>query len=186
MHYGHLHPNSHLTLDQEALGIDTHFTFSSDILTQARLWLQSVRKIFYREVVDRRRLPAKNPMSANQAFLLATRNGALALRRSDIGVLAPGAKADLLVWNGRAPSVLGWADPIAAIMLHANVGDIKHVMINGKFKKREAFIEGDTDASRRCKSAFWRVRREFKISGGRCHYQLQKVRRKMGCLSRSR
>ncbi|KAI5377657.1 hypothetical protein CUC08_Gglean010788 [Alternaria sp. MG1] len=137
MHYGHLHPNSHLTLDQEALGIDTHFTFSSDILTQARLWLQSVRKIFYREVVDRRRLPAKNPMSANQAFLLATRNGALALRRSDIGVLAPGAKADLLVWNGRAPSVLGWADPIAAIMLHANVGDIKHVMINGKFKKRD-------------------------------------------------
>jgi cytosine/adenosine deaminase-related metal-dependent hydrolase len=137
MHYGHLHPNSHLIMDQEALGIDTHFTFSSDILTQARLWLQSVRKIFYREVVDRRHLPAENPMSVNQAFLLATRSGALALRRSDIGILAPGAKADLLVWNGRAPSVLGWTDPIAAIMLHANVGDIKHVMINGEFKKRD-------------------------------------------------
>ena len=53
------------------------------------------------------------------------------------GVLAPGAKADLLVWNGRAPSVLGWTDPVAAIMLHANAGDIKHVMINGKFKKRD-------------------------------------------------
>ncbi|KAI4630384.1 hypothetical protein J4E80_001319 [Alternaria sp. BMP 0032] len=137
MHYGHLHPNSHLIMDQAALGIDTHFTFSSDILTQARLWLQSVRKIFYREVVDRRHLPAENPMSVNQAFLLATRSGALALRRSDIGILAPGAKADLLVWNGRAPSVLGWTDPIAAIMLHANVGDIKHVMINGEFKKRD-------------------------------------------------
>ncbi|KNG47811.1 amidohydrolase family protein [Stemphylium lycopersici] len=137
MHYGHLHPNSHLIMDQQALGIDTHFTFSSDILTQARLWLQSVRKIFYTQVVDHRHLPAENPMSVNQAFLLATRSGAQALRRSDIGVLAPGTKADLLVWNGRAPSVLGWTDPVAAIMLHANVGDIKHVMVNGKFKKRD-------------------------------------------------
>lgn len=124
-------------MDQIALGIDTHFTFSSDILTQARLWLQSVRKIFFTEIIEHRHLPAENPMSVNQAFLLATRSGAQALRRSDIGILAPGAKADLLVWNGRAPSVLGWVDPIAAIMLHANVGDIKHVMVNGEFKKRD-------------------------------------------------
>ena len=79
-------------------------------------------------------------MSVTQAFLLATRNGALALRRSDIGVLAPGAKADLLVWNGRAPSLLGWTDPVAAVMLHANVGDIKHVMVNGAFRKREGVL----------------------------------------------
>mgnify|MGYP001940324670 CR=1 FL=1 len=101
------------------------------------MWLQNIRKFFYREVIDRRHIPAENPMSVTQAFLLATRNGALALRRSDIGVLAPGAKADLLVWNGRAPSLLGWTDPVAAIMLHANVGDIKHVMVNGEFRKRD-------------------------------------------------
>ncbi|KAI1583957.1 amidohydrolase family protein [Pyrenophora tritici-repentis] len=143
MHYGHLHPNSHLILDQSALGIDTHFTFSSDVLTQARLWLQSIRKIFYREVIDRRELPAENPMSATQAFLLATRNGALALRRSDIGVLCAGAKADLLVWNGRAPSLLGWTDPVAAVVLHANVGDIKHVMVGGEFRKKDGVLTVD-------------------------------------------
>jgi hypothetical protein len=65
------------------------------------------------------------------------------MHRSDLGVLAPGAKADLLVWNGRAPSVLGWKDPVAAIMLHANVGDIKHVMINGEFKKRNGQLTVD-------------------------------------------
>ncbi|KAK0714185.1 hypothetical protein B0T26DRAFT_813813 [Lasiosphaeria miniovina] len=32
MHYGHTHPYSH----QAALGVDTHFTFSADIVTQAR------------------------------------------------------------------------------------------------------------------------------------------------------
>jgi cytosine/adenosine deaminase-related metal-dependent hydrolase len=143
MHYGHDHPNSHLIQDQASLGIDTHFTFSSDILTQARLWLQSVRRTLYRKVVQKGRVPASNPMSATQAFLLATRNGALALHRHDIGVLAPGAKADLLVWNGRSPSLLGWADPVAAIMLHASVGDIKHVMVDGVFKKRDGRLVVD-------------------------------------------
>lgn len=137
MHYGHDHPTSHLTLDQSSLGIDTHFTYSSDILTQARIWLQRVRQTLYREVIQRRHVPASNPMSVNQAFLLATRNGGLALRRPDLGILAPGAKADLLVWNGQSPSVLGWRDPLAAIMLHASIGDIKHVMVNGKFVKRD-------------------------------------------------
>ncbi|KAH6612045.1 hypothetical protein C7974DRAFT_90426 [Boeremia exigua] len=137
MHYGHLHPNSHLILDQASLGVDTHFTFSTDILTQARIWLQSVRKILYGEVVDRRRVPANNPMSVNQAFQLATRSGGLAMRRPDLGVLAAGAKADLVVWSGRSPSLLGWRDPVAAIMLHASVGDVKHVMVDGQFVKRD-------------------------------------------------
>jgi len=141
MHYGHLHPHSHLVLDQASLGIDTHFTFSTDILTQARLWLQNVRKILYTEIIDRQHVPARNPMSATQAFLLATRNGALAMRRNDIGVLAVGKKADILVWNGRSPALLGWRDPVAAVMLHASVGDIKHVVVDGKVMKRDWVLQ---------------------------------------------
>lgn len=76
-------------------------------------------------------------MSVNQAFLLATRSGGLAIRKSDLDILAVGAKADLVVWNGRSPSMLGWRDPVAAVVLHASVGDIKHVLVNGKFTKRD-------------------------------------------------
>ncbi|KAI9782304.1 MAG: hypothetical protein M1816_001917 [Peltula sp. TS41687] len=137
MHYGHGHPTSHLIQDQAALGVDTHFTFSTDILTQARIWLQHARQVFYQDVLDDWHIPRNNPESVNQAFLLATRHGGLALRRSDLGVLAVGAKADLLVWNGNSPSLLGWDDPVAAIILHANVGDIEHVLVDGKFKKRD-------------------------------------------------
>ncbi|KAF7555977.1 hypothetical protein G7046_g6423 [Stylonectria norvegica] len=43
MHYGHTHQHSAIVQDQAALGVDTHFTYSTDILTQARIWLQSVR-----------------------------------------------------------------------------------------------------------------------------------------------
>ncbi|RYP36187.1 hypothetical protein DL767_003519 [Monosporascus sp. MG133] len=144
MHYGHLHPTSHLILDQASLGVDTHFTFSTDILTQARMWLQTTRYRVYKNTLDRWEIPAGNPFSVNQAFLLATRNGGLALGRKDLGVIAPDAKADIVVWDGRSPSMLGWSDPIAAVILHASVGDIEHVLVDGEFVKRdgELVIEG--------------------------------------------
>ncbi|KAE8136443.1 hypothetical protein BDV38DRAFT_283932 [Aspergillus pseudotamarii] len=68
-------------------------------------------------------------MSVNQAFMLATRNGGLALRRPDLGVIAKGAKADIVVWDRMTP--------VAAVILHSNVGDIKHVLVDGKFVKRD-------------------------------------------------
>ncbi|KAH8601221.1 amidohydrolase family protein [Bisporella sp. PMI_857] len=137
MHYGHSHFGSHLIQDQASLGVDTFLTFSTDLITQARIWLQRTRSRLYDEVINRWQIPASNPMSVNQAFLLATRQGGLALRRPDLGVIRVGAKADLVVFNGRSPSMLGWLDPVAAVILHSNVGDIEHVLVDGKFKKRE-------------------------------------------------
>ncbi|KAH6876622.1 hypothetical protein B0T10DRAFT_414345 [Thelonectria olida] len=138
MHYGHTHPHSYVLQDQAALGVDTHFTFSTDILTQARIWLQSARYHFFDEVVSEWRIARNNPMSVVQAFTLATRAGGLALRRPDLGVIQVGAKADLVVWNAReSPALLGWTDPIAAVILHASVGDVLHVTVNGEFVKRD-------------------------------------------------
>lgn len=75
-------------------------------------------------------------MSVNQAFLLATRNGGLALRRPDLGVIAVGAKADVVVFDGDSPGMLGWVDPVAAVILHSNVGDVDTVIVDGKIVKR--------------------------------------------------
>ncbi|KAI1110414.1 amidohydrolase [Nemania sp. NC0429] len=136
MHYGHGHTYSHRAHSQAALGVDTQFTFSTDILTQARLWLQRTRSRLFDETMDQWIIPATNPMSVNQAFLLATRQGALALRRPDLGAIQVGAKADLVVFDGRSPGMLGWADPVAAVILHANVGDITDVLVDGRFVKR--------------------------------------------------
>lgn len=85
----------------------------------------------------------KCPVSVNQAFLLATRQGALALRRPDLGMIKTGAKADLLIWDGRSPSMLGWVDPVAAVILHASVGDIEHVLVDGEFRKRDGKLTYD-------------------------------------------
>ncbi|KAJ0149265.1 hypothetical protein HZ326_8156 [Fusarium oxysporum f. sp. albedinis] len=60
--------------------------------------------------LDGWKIPSNNPMTANQAFLLATRNGGLALRRGDL---------------------------VAAIILHSNVGDAMDVMVDGEWRKRD-------------------------------------------------
>ncbi|KAI4869826.1 amidohydrolase [Hypoxylon rubiginosum] len=165
MHYGHVHTTSHLILDQASLGVDTHFTFSTDILTQARIWLQRVRERLYSHTVaDRWEIPDGNPMSVNQAFLLATRQGGLALGREDLGVIAPDAKADIVVWDGRSPALLGWADPIAAVILHASVGDIDHVLVDGEFVKRDKklVIDGYEGIQDRFLEAAGRIQAELK------------------------
>jgi len=136
MHYGQTHPVSYSIQDQASLGVDTHITFSTDILTQARIWLQQARYERYLDVLKENKLPRSNPMSVEQAFLLATRHGGLALRRNDLGVISEGAKADLIVWDGTSPALLGWIDPVAAVMLHASVGDIEAVVVDGKWVKR--------------------------------------------------
>lgn len=39
------------------------------------------------------------------------------------GFIAPGAKADLVVLDASSRSMLGWNDPVAAVMMmHAGVG----------------------------------------------------------------
>ncbi|ENH69461.1 5-methylthioadenosine/S-adenosylhomocysteine deaminase [Fusarium oxysporum f. sp. cubense race 1] len=127
MGFGLGRPSTNMIMDQAALGVDTHAFQSSDLVSQARLYLQSTR---VQEFV--------------QAFLLATRNGGLALRRPDLGVLSVGAKADVVVWDGTSPGLLGWLDPVAAIILHSNVGDVEHVLVDGKFVKRNhRLVVGD-------------------------------------------
>lgn len=136
-HFGHGQKTGHLVSEQASLGLDTNWTFSGDMLSQAHLWLQTVRLNEYHRTLEKGKLPRETPFSVEQGFLMATRQGGLAMKRRDIGVLQVGAKADILVFNGDSPNMLGWSNAVAAVMLHANVGDIEHVLVDGKFRKRD-------------------------------------------------
>ncbi|OAK99463.1 Metallo-dependent hydrolase [Phaeosphaeriaceae sp. SRC1lsM3a] len=152
MHYGHSHPSAKLIQDQAALGVDTHFTFSADMVGQARLWLQKLRlERFEEPLLQRSEIPRTNPMSVQQAFHLMTRAGALALRNPEIGAIAPGMKADLVIFDGESPNMLGWSDAIAAIVLHSNVGDIEGVLVGGEWVKKVGKMthKGYADVKRR-------------------------------------
>lgn len=137
-HFGHGQKTSPSVLDHACLGVDTHFAFSGDVLGQARLFLQTVRDREFNRVLENGKVPRGNPMSVGDAFLLLTRQGARALKREgEIGVLKVGAKADIAVFDGTAPAMSGWTNAIAAVILHASVGDIKHVLVGGEWRKRD-------------------------------------------------
>ena len=105
--------------------------------SQARIWLQTQRLRNYNKTVGKSLIPRQNPADVYDAFLLATRHGGLALRRKDIGVINIGAQADLAIFNCDAPNMVGVDDPVAAIILHANVADIEHVLVGGEFRKKD-------------------------------------------------
>lgn len=79
-------------------------------------------------------------MSVTDAFLLATRQGGQALHRNDIGVIRVGAKADIVCFDGESPNMVGWTNAVAAVLLHSNIGDIKHVLVDGQFRKRDGHL----------------------------------------------
>jgi cytosine/adenosine deaminase-related metal-dependent hydrolase len=58
-------------------------------------------------------------MTAREALQLATRGGASVLRRTDIGSLEPGKRADIAVWSLAGLELAGAADPLAGLVFSA-------------------------------------------------------------------
>lgn len=109
-----------------------------------RIWLQWTRVLLYQATaIDLFKIPANTPMSVKQAFLMGTRNGGLALRRPDLGVLQAGATADVVVFSTDAIGLIGWKDPIAAVVLHSNVADIESIYVGGGIVKRNGSLVTD-------------------------------------------
>ena len=42
-----------------------------------------------------------------------------------------------MCFDGNSPNMVGWTNAVAAVVLHSNVGDIKHVLVDGEFSKRD-------------------------------------------------
>jgi len=70
--------------------------------------------------------------SAHDVFDAATLGGARALGRDDLGRLAPGAKADLVLVNLRAMHFGAVRDPIKSLVEGGSTSDIDTVVIDGR------------------------------------------------------
>jgi len=88
--------------------------------------------------VDRRTESA----TAADVFNAATLNGAKALGRDDIGRIAVGAKADLLVWNGTSIAMTPLRDPIKNIVYSADPESLRDVIIDGEYRMQDRQIPG--------------------------------------------
>ena len=74
---------------------------------------------------------------AQVALDLATRGGAEALGRSDLGRLEPGAAADVVVLDARTPRMQPLHDPVSQVVYAARGTDVEHVVVNGRLVVRE-------------------------------------------------
>jgi 5-methylthioadenosine/S-adenosylhomocysteine deaminase len=90
------------------------------------------------KIVDRQTEVA----TAADVFNAATLGGAKALGRDDLGRIAPGAKADLLLWRGDSIFMTPLRDPIRNIVYSASAEDLDTVIIDGEVRMRGREIPG--------------------------------------------
>jgi cytosine/adenosine deaminase-related metal-dependent hydrolase len=72
--------------------------------------------------------------TAAHVFDAATLGGARALLREDLGRIAPGAKADLVLWKGRSWGMTPLRDPVKNIVYNATAEDIDRVWVDGALR----------------------------------------------------
>ena len=106
---------------------------SPQSMIEALRWTAVISKI-----VDRRTEVA----TAADVFNAATLGGAKALGRDDLGRIAPGAKADLLLWDGESLFLAPVRDPIRNIVYSAQAEDLESVVIDGHWVMREGKLPG--------------------------------------------
>ena len=102
-----------------SLGTDT----APQSMIEAMRWAAVVGKI-----VDRQTEVA----TAADVFNAATLGGAQALGRDDLGRIASGAKADLVLWEGESLWMAPLRDPVKNIVYSAQAADVHTVIVNGR------------------------------------------------------
>jgi cytosine/adenosine deaminase-related metal-dependent hydrolase len=75
-------------------------------------------------------------MAVREALWLATRGGAEVLGRPDCGRIAPGARADLAIWDLGAIGTAGAWDPVAALVL-CPPGRVRDLFVEGRAVVRD-------------------------------------------------
>ncbi len=90
------------------------------------------------KVVDRRTEVA----TAADVFNAATLGGAKALGREDLGRIAVGAKADLLLWHGRSTFMTPLRDPVRNIVYSAQAEDLDASIVDGAWIMRDGVVPG--------------------------------------------
>ncbi len=80
--------------------------------------------------------------TAAETFTAATLGAARALGREDLGRLAPGAKADLVVLDGRTMAMRPLRDPIKNLVYYGGSRSVEHVFVAGRVVVRDGKVPG--------------------------------------------
>jgi cytosine/adenosine deaminase-related metal-dependent hydrolase len=117
-----------------SLGIDIVSNYAGDMFAQMRLQLQAQRGL---EHAGRTAPPRDVGLRTRQVLELATRGGArVAGLDALVGSLTPGKQADVVLTRADGVHMVPAVDPVAALVLYANAGDVDTVLVGGRVVKR--------------------------------------------------
>jgi cytosine/adenosine deaminase-related metal-dependent hydrolase len=134
-----------------SLSMDTSVWWSGDLFSAMRTTLGADRCRMHLEAHNRGDTVTHCTLRADQVVEWATRGGARAIGRDDLGTLEPGRKADVvLIKNDDSPVSFPVLNPFGHVAFQAQRGDVHTVLVNGRVVKHDHRLVGaDLAAARR-------------------------------------
>jgi cytosine/adenosine deaminase-related metal-dependent hydrolase len=128
---------------RSGLGIDIVSNQSADMFTQMRLNIQVQRALQNNKLIQAGMMPRVISPTVRQVLELATIKGAESIGlASRTGSIAVGKEADIILIRADTVNMFPVNDPVNAIVLSANVGDIDTVMVGGNVLKSGGKLVG--------------------------------------------
>jgi cytosine/adenosine deaminase-related metal-dependent hydrolase len=135
------------------LSSDVATTAPSDQFTQMHAIFASERGLRHQASWDEDldgNTPTDDLINVRQVLRWATLDGAKVAGIADrTGSITPGKKADIVVIDGGAVNVAPVIDPVAAVVLAADISNVDTVIVDGKIVKRNGRLLADLDGPRK-------------------------------------
>ncbi len=126
-----------------SLSMDTSVWWSGDLFSAMRTTLGADRSREHLEAHAKGETVTHCALRADQVVDWATRGGARAIGRDDLGTIEPGKKADLvLIKNDHSPVSFPLLNPFGHVAFQAQRGDVHTVLVNGRVVKHEHRLLG--------------------------------------------
>jgi 5-methylthioadenosine/S-adenosylhomocysteine deaminase len=148
---GHGWPPTAKTLEyglRPSFSIDVVTTVPGDMFTQMRAAFAADRART-NAIWWEKNEPAEGLLTHRQMLEAATINGAfVAGLESRTGSLSPGKQADVVLLDATAINMAPIHDPVAAVVLCADVSNVEGVLVNGEWRKRDFKLVADVANAR--------------------------------------
>ena len=141
----------------QALGLDLRPSFSIDVVTtvpgdmftQMRAAFAADRARVHDRAYGPNEQVPKDCLTAEQMLRAATIDGAYVAGLEDrTGSLTPGKQADVVVLDATSLAMAPIIDPVAAVVLSADVSNVETVIVDGVARKRDGELLADVAKAR--------------------------------------
>lgn len=148
------------------IGSDIESAYAADMFAVMRTTLQGERYFAgVRSLAAKGEAPFPIPVTTRDALRWATIDGARMMHLDRrIGSLTPGKAADIITLRATDLNMLAASNPVHAIVMYANPGNVDTVMIGGKLMKRDGkpLTAGLEGKARALIASGERIQREFR------------------------